>query len=72
MKLTNIKMEWTDTGARVFWQASGSSLIAALNCPLCGTEVASGIEHLCGDRVSGYVAPKKKRARTVSPRSAPR
>lgn len=54
MKLTNIEMDWSDTGARVL-----SSL--PLPCPLCGVVVTPNVEHLCGDRAPKPKPPAKKR-----------
>ncbi len=63
MKMTNIRMEWTDMGATVFYESSREFQIV---CPRCGTNVAPGIEHRCGDQVvvpTKDVAAKKKRAK---------
>lgn len=41
--MTNIKMDWTDTGAVVLANV-------AIGCPVCGAQVQPNIEHRCGDK----------------------
>ncbi len=53
MKLTMIDMNWTDSGARVFFSTTTAFKVS---CPRCGAEVVNNVEHLCGDRV-----PKPKK-----------
>lgn len=51
MTLTNIEMEWTDSGARVL-------STKCIPCPRCHFNVTPNEVHLCGDRVPK--PPKKK------------
>ncbi len=64
MKMTDIRMEWTDTGAIVSLKTSKPDFI--VSCPRCGTIVKTGYTHRCGDQASAPtkpVATKKKRAK---------
>lgn len=64
MTITNVAMDWTDTGAVV--DAS-----VAVCCPRCSVVVFPGVQHRCGDKAFGTtagslfkvlvaVSPKKK------------
>lgn len=55
--MTNISMEWTNTGAVVT-----SSIPIA--CPRCGELCGLGIEHRCGDKLPGIDQKKPKRRTT--------
>ena len=57
MKLTNISMEWTDTGAVI---SISSTSAFGLCCPRCGVSVGPG-EHRCGDKVLPKPVAKLKR-----------
>lgn len=48
--MTNIEMEWTDSGAKII-------STVAVTCPACKAVVSPGVEHRCGDMV---VTPKKR------------
>lgn len=54
MKMTNINMDWTDSGAYV---SNVSTNGPTLNCPRCGTQVPPNTVHTCGDKDT----TKKKR-----------
>ncbi len=68
MKMTDIRIEWTDTGAVVSYETTSEVLKSAgISCPRCGEDVESGIEHRCGDQVIAQTkAPRKKRAKGES------
>lgn len=56
MKMTEIKMDWTDDGADVL------STIP-ISCPRCGVMATPGVRHLCGDRIPKVPSrTRKKRA----------
>lgn len=57
MKMTNIQMDWSDTGCDMTVQLSGAMAYLQITCPVCGVVVAR--HHQCGDRVP---KPTKKRA----------
>lgn len=50
MKLTTLTMDWTETGATVFYESSNGFGLT-FNCPRCHVAVYTGTEHRCGDRV---------------------
>lgn len=45
LNITNVSMEWTDTGAVCQTSKPGGF------CPRCDASLAPNIEHRCGDRV---------------------
>jgi hypothetical protein len=64
LKVTNIEMDWTDTGGRVL-----SSI--PIPCPACGVVVTVNVVHLCGDRILRAEAADfipAEESRTVSAR----
>lgn len=48
--MTNIEMEWTDTGTA---HGGGARVLSTvyIKCPRCNYPVAPNVEHLCGDRL---------------------
>lgn len=62
VRFTDIRMDWTDTGAVIYISNSKIPII----CPLCRIGVTPGIEHRCGDRAipapTASTKPKRKRA----------
>ncbi len=60
MKTTDIRMEWTDTGAVVSFT---SDIIPAMNCPRCTATVGPDVEHRCGDMLPK--PPKRKRGKSA-------
>ncbi len=56
MKLTHVRMEWTDTGAIVL-------ATIPVPCPRCRKWIEPNVEHRCGDQVkpvsSGKARAKK-------------
>ena len=58
MKMTNISMVWTDTGAVI-------KTTVELDCPRCGVNVEPGIEHRCGDQLLPDAKPNSARSKRV-------
>lgn len=63
LKITDIRMEWTDSGAVVFASVP-------IGCPRCGIECPAAIEHRCGDKLPGSDRKKpKRRLKGASPKA---
>lgn len=50
LKMTTLTMDWTETGATVFYESSNGFGLT-FNCPRCHAPVYTGTEHRCGDRI---------------------
>lgn len=61
LKMTNIEMDWTDSGARVKFSSNLPGMV--LNCPRCQAPVQPSIEHLCGDRAPKPAKPRQPKRR---------
>jgi hypothetical protein len=57
LKMTNILMEWTDTGAHIKIESATPGL--SIPCPRCDVMVGAGKDHLCGDQ-KPVTKPRKK------------
>lgn len=60
LKLTEIRMEWTDTGAIASFRSTSDLVI---HCPRCNARLIEGIEHTCGDLAPPIRKTKTQRKR---------
>lgn len=68
LKITNIKMDWTDAGAVVSYEKSEGSRDLFLNCPRCSAAIKPNVEHRCGDM---EVKPKQVAKKRSATKGAP-
>ena len=60
LKATNISMEWTDGGCRMFIESTTKGF--TLPCPVCNVAVGGGKLHQCGAQ-----KPARKEKKTQEP-----